>query len=123
MDLFFTTKKKDSPLKEDKHTEQREAFYSVTDALKHIFSTSMIYGDIELLLNGKTFAKINVDGRGAATYRFKTLSGIAVVAEVFYAQARRELANGSCSFVGPKFSPASVVGFKANPEKIQVRFL
>jgi hypothetical protein len=118
MDLFF-----DSCVSRSVKKASDDAFYNVTDALQHIFSTSAFVGDLELILHGKTLARINADARGAATYRFRTVSGIGVVAEIFYAQARRELAKGSCSFVGPPFSPASVVGFKANPEKLQVRIL
>jgi hypothetical protein len=100
MDLFFSNCV-------PKAKEQKT--YSVAEALQHIFSTSSLHGDVELVVNGKAFAKINVDARGAATYRFKTVSGIAVVAEVFYAQARRKLVGSSCEFIGPPLSLLSLI--------------
>ncbi len=94
---------------------------SISDALKDIFSKCELK-DVELLIKNRVYAKVRVDSRGAALIRCRTLTGMNVVAEVFYAEVRRGLVNSGCTFQGPDLTPDSIVGFSAKSDKIRVRF-
>ncbi len=111
MDLFF-----------DSCASKKEDSYSIDEALKRVFSTSSFHGTLNLSARGKVVCKILCDGRGAAVYAFKTLSGPFAVAEALYGPARAQLAN-CCFYEGP---PEPLPGSFELPEesrrKITVTF-
>lgn len=95
MDLFFDCVK---PKKVDKVT--------IDEAIGQVFSTSSILAVLDLYVHDKVVARIECDARGAAVYKFKTLSGPHVIAETFYRPARAQLEN-RCTYEGPPESPLS----------------
>jgi len=90
MDLFFNNCTK----------KEEERAYTINDALNHVFSTAAFHGVLNMSVRGKVVCKVSCDARGAATYKFKTISGPFAVAEALYEPARVKLAN-RCLYEGP----------------------
>jgi hypothetical protein len=108
MDLFFDC----VPKKENKT-------YTVGEALKHIFSTPGFFRTMNLSVRGKVLCKVLCDGRGAATYSFKTLSGPFAVAESVYGPARI-LLDQRCFYEGP---PKPLPGSFELPEESRCKIV
>jgi hypothetical protein len=96
MDLFFECVKPKSAVKT----------MSVDEAIDFLFCTPMLLAELELYVNEKVIVRIECDSRGAATYKFKTITGPHIVAEAFYRPVRSQL-DGRCDFEGPPATPLS----------------
>ena len=108
MDLFFEScvkRKASESVRAPTETQPgRGSTMDLEEAIAFLFKTPMLLAVLDLYVDGRVVAKIRCDSRGAATYKFKTLSGSANVAEVLYRPVRTKLTD-RCFFEGPSEIP------------------